>query len=379
MAPVIGGEELRAHLGMTMVQLLYGGYHVITKMALNVGMNQVVFCVYRDLVAVSILAPAAFFKERRVRPPLNGRLFFSFVLLGFTGIFCNQLLFLLGLSFTNPTYAAAVQPGIPVFTFILAVFTGAETVRILRKDGQVKVGGTLFCITGAVLMIFYRGPALIGHDGFKHVFPSGISTLMQPGPVGRFASAGLVYSELSLWHIGVVCLIGNCFFMAAYLVLQAPVLVKYPCSLSLTAYSYFFGAVFMVLTGLLTVEDHSAWIMTPSETIAIVYAGIFASAVNYGVVTWSNRILGPTLVALYNPLQPAASTILSTLFLGSPIYLGSIIGGVLIISGLYLVTWARYQESQVQTNIPYANEAEPLLCGDPSIIKTANVSSESSV
>lgn len=69
-------------------------------------------------------------------------------------------------------------------------------------------------------MIFYRGPALIGHDGFKHVFPSGISTLMQPGPVGRFASAGLVYSELSLWHIGVVCLIGNCFFMAAYLVLQ---------------------------------------------------------------------------------------------------------------------------------------------------------------
>ncbi|KAH7668856.1 WAT1-related protein [Dioscorea alata] len=359
MAPVIGGEELRAHLGMTMVQLLYGGYHVITKMALNVGMNQVVFCVYRDLVAVSILAPAAFFKERRVRPPLTGRLLFSFVLLGFTGIFCNQLLFLLGLSFTNPTYAAAVQPGIPVFTFILAVFTGAETVRILRKDGQVKVGGTLVCITGAVLMIFYRGPALIGHDGFKHVFPSGISTLMQPGPVGRFASAGLMYSELSLWHIGVVCLIGNCFFMAAYLVLQAPVLVKYPCSLSLTAYSYFFGAVFMVLTGLLT--------------------GIFASAVNYGVVTWSNKILGPTLVALYNPLQPAASTILSTLFLGSPIYLGSMIGGVLIISGLYLVTWARYQESQVQTNIPYTNEAEPLLCGDPSIIKTTNVSSESSV
>lgn len=31
----------------------------------------------------------------------------------------------------------------------------------------------------------------------------------------------------------------------------------------------------MVLTGLLTVEDHSAWIMTPSETIAIVYAVIF--------------------------------------------------------------------------------------------------------
>ncbi|RZC94179.1 hypothetical protein C5167_021424 [Papaver somniferum] len=359
----------KAHSALAMAQIFSAGYQIISSVALHAGINQIVFCVYRDLIALSLLAPVAYFRDKRTRLPINSSLLMSFFFLGLTGVFGNQLLFLIGLGYTNPVYAASTQPAIPVFTFVIAAFMGTEKVNLLKTGGQLKVGGTIVCVSGAILMVLFKGPAIFGNNVSELLNGAAVTndfiTGAQPAPVGWLIS-GLLATGLTKFHIGMLCLFGNCFCLTAYLSLQAPLLLKYPDSLSVTAYSYFFGAMLMVIAGIFATDGNTVWTLTRSELVAVLYGGIVASAINYGAITWSNKILGPALVALYMPLQPFAAAFLSKIFLGNSIYLGSIIGGSLIIAGLYMVTWASYRERQEAIGlISHANpDSEPLLHRD---------------
>eukprot|EP00898_Chlorokybus_atmophyticus_P001583 jgi/Chlat1/2425/Chrsp17S02829 len=344
------------HAVLLFVQFSHAGYQVLSKQALSNGANEFVFCTFRDLLAVLVVIAAAAALDRgKGRPPVSRKLAFYFFLLGFTGIFANHLLFLVGLKLTSPPYAAAMQPSIPVFTFLLAILLRNETVALRRRDGVAKLFGIAVCVCGAMVMVAYRGPALLGRGSFD-----------------------ALHASLNANHrfLGVCCLLGNCLCMAFYLTLQSVVLRQYPLPISTTAWSYCCGGACIAFTALF-VTSTSDWQLNASGVGAVMYGGLVASALNFSLMAWANKQVGPATVALYLPVQPLAATLLSHVFLGTPVFAGrqahvhrcthvrtssdytvaiqldpispccSLCGGCFILSGLFLVTWGRSESERL--------------------------------
>lgn len=94
-----------------------------------------------------------------------------------------------------------------------------ETAKFFTVEGQAKVGGTIVCVSGAILMAISRGPVVFGDSTVDFTAQIEISAKVQPEPAGWLMSSFL---ELGFdnWHLGVLCLIGNCMCMAAYFAFQ---------------------------------------------------------------------------------------------------------------------------------------------------------------
>lgn len=101
--------------------------------------------------------------------------------------------------------------------FLAFPFFSTEKVKLSRIEGQAKVVGTVVCVFGAILMAVFRGPALVGHDAKPNLGShDDIRASAQLEPSHWFVRD----IGLDDWHIGILCLIGNCICMAAFIAIQ---------------------------------------------------------------------------------------------------------------------------------------------------------------
>ncbi|MFQ6638179.1 hypothetical protein Gotur_013727 [Gossypium turneri] len=135
--------KMKLVLALVTLQLCFSGFHIVSRVALNIGVSKVVYPVYRNIIALLVLSPFAYFLEKKERPPLTFSLLVQFFLLALLGITANQGFYILGLYYASPTLASAMQNSVPAITFLAASALRLEQINIARKDGLAKVLGTI--------------------------------------------------------------------------------------------------------------------------------------------------------------------------------------------------------------------------------------------
>ncbi|GLJ41350.1 hypothetical protein SUGI_0855870 [Cryptomeria japonica] len=328
-------EKSKPYIAMTSLQFGYAGMAILTKISLNDGMSHYVLVVYRHLVATVVLAPFAFFLERKVRTKIDFRIFCEIFALGLLGPVLDQNFYYLGLKYTSPTFGGAMNNLVPATAFVIALVCRMEKVKIRQIRSQAKLFGTLLCVGGAMLMTFYKG-ALVPMPWSSHL--------------QSHSSTASSHDSTSNMIKGFICSLIAMVAWASLFVLQASVSERYPAQLSLATLICFMGTIqSTVIT--VAVERHlSTWaIGWDMNLLTAFYSGILGSGVAYFVQGMCMKVKGPVFATAFSPLTMIISAIMDSIILHQNIYVGSILGAVIIVTGLYGVLWGKVKDSKLST------------------------------
>ena len=291
--------KLKGHAALWLANIIWGLNAPICKSVLVSadnpgGVNPFALSVYRMVGACLLFWAASLLLPReRVSPRDMLRLFFASLF----GIQLNQMLFLWGLSLTSPIDSSIIATIVPVLTMVLATLFLREPITWL-KSGGVALG-----CAGALLLVF----------------------LSQHG-TGQASSVG-----------GDLLCIVSAVSYAVYLTAFRDTIVRYS---PVTTMKWMFLFAAAVAVGVyyrpLVQVDYAA--LAPATWGGIGYVVVCSTFVAYLMVPVAQRFLRPTVVSMYNYVQPVVA-VLFTVIIGLDTFGFAKAGAALcVFAGVWLVT-----------------------------------------
>lgn len=271
--------------------LVWGSTYVVTKNGLD-DLPPMQFALLRYCVASLILVPLAFARgglARLERPIPWGTL----VLMGLMGVGLYYTLFNLALSYTTASQVALIQSAFPAMTALLAVLLLRERLDVRR------IVGIVLAIGGVALIVARADPGASARDPL----------------LGNL----LTFGSVVVW--------------STYTILAKRVSNADP--IAVTAIITLVGTIMLGPAALI---ENNWRPITRDALIAVVYLGAFASAGSYLLYNRSLRDLDATLVGIFINLSPVIGVATGVLFLREPITGLAIVGGALVLAGVWIAT-----------------------------------------
>lgn len=285
---------LLAHLSMFFACAFWGLMAPFGKDAMSHGIDGIAMVSFRVAGAMILFwTTSLFFKQERV--PLK-----DILLLGCAGVFglvCNQCCFTIGLSLTSPVNASIVTTGMPIFAMILSAIILKEPLT-----GKKALGVLMGC-SGALILILTSVAAANNR-------------------------VGDIRGDL-------LCLTAQ-FSYALYLSLFNKLVKRY--SVITVNRWMFLWATLLILPFSYTHILSIPWADVPIKAwFETGYVVVVCTFVCYLLIMFAQKILRPTVVSIYNYVQPLVSVIVSLLLGLASLQWTHALAVALVFSGVWLV------------------------------------------
>ena len=291
--------KLKGHAALWVANIIWGlnapiGKSVLWSETHPQGVSPFALSVYRMLGACLLFWTVSLFLPREKVAPRD------IVLLLFASVFgiqLNQMLFLWGLSLTSPIDTSIIATIVPVLTMVLATLFLREPITWL------KAGGVFLGCAGALILI------LVSQHGAGHT--------------------SSIKGDL-------LCIVSAISF-ATYLTAFRNVIVRYS-PVTTMKWMFLFAAVVAVVIYYrpLTEVDYAG--LAAKTWAGIGYVVVGATFFSYLMVPVAQRYLRPTVVSMYNYVQPVVA-VLFTVAVGLDTFgFTKGVAALCVFAGVWLVT-----------------------------------------
>jgi drug/metabolite transporter (DMT)-like permease len=271
--------------------LIWGFAYVVTKSGLDT-VPPMLFALLRYAVASLLLVPLALVRGGMARLPTPVP-WKTLLLMSVTGVGLYYVLFNLALAYTSASQTALIQSAFPAIVAILAVLWLHERVT------KQRFAGIGLAIVGVVIIVATqddtaaRNPVLGNALAFASVLSWGVYTILAK----RISNADPI---------------------------------------AVTAIISLIGTVMLVPAALLENADVPLSSIPVEGWLPILYLGALASAASYLLYTRALRDIDASLVGTFINLSPVIGVVSGVLVLGEPITTSAIVGGLMVLMGVWI-------------------------------------------
>ena len=293
----MNSKIIKAHLALLGAASMWGLMSPMGKAAMEAGVSGLSLATLRMTGgAVCFWITSFFVRDEKVPPRDLLMLFFAALL----SIVFNQGCFTFGLSLTSPIDASIITTTMPLITMVLAALFLKEPVT------PMKVGGIFLGSIGALMLV-----------------------------VG---SQGDAAKDSNLWG-DLLCLTAQ-FSFACYLTIFKKLIAKYSV-FTLMKWMFTYASICFLP---FSYRDVSEMVNTHFATevwLEVGYVVLFGTYCAYILMLVGQKALRPTVVSMYNYVQPIVSTLVSVI-LGMGVFgWEKAAATLLIFAGVYLVTQSK--------------------------------------